>query len=102
MPHILSTLAAAYAETGDFDSALKWSKKAVETSQKLLDLAADDQAREELEANHKQLTKEVENYEQKKPVRERQSAEDKPIAPSTKDHAATPSVEPAPARTADF
>ena len=28
--HILSTLAAGYAETGDFDTAINWSKKAVE------------------------------------------------------------------------
>ncbi len=28
--HILSTLAAAYAETGDFDSAIKWSEKSAE------------------------------------------------------------------------
>ena len=33
-PHILSTLAAAYAETGDFENAKKWSAKAVELSQK--------------------------------------------------------------------
>ena len=29
-PHILSTLAAAYAEAGDWDNAVKWSTKAVE------------------------------------------------------------------------
>ena len=36
-PHILSTLAAAYAETGDFENAAKWSQKAVELSQKEVD-----------------------------------------------------------------
>ena len=34
LAHILSTLAAAYAETGDFDSAVKWSTKAVEIGEK--------------------------------------------------------------------
>ena len=38
-PHILSTLAAAYAETGDFENAAKWSQKAVELSQKDVDEA---------------------------------------------------------------
>ena len=38
-PHILSTLAAAYAETGDFENAAKWSQKAVELSQKDVDAA---------------------------------------------------------------
>src|SRR5882757_9568678 len=36
-PHILSTLAAAYAETGDYENAAKWSQKAVELSQKEVD-----------------------------------------------------------------
>lgn len=31
-PHILSTLAAAYAETGDFDKAVEWSQKAIDLS----------------------------------------------------------------------
>lgn len=31
-PHILSTLAAAYAETGDFDKAIEWSQKAIDLS----------------------------------------------------------------------
>ncbi len=53
--HILSTLAAAYAETGDFETAMKWSKKAVELGSK------------ELKG---QLGKELESYQEKKPWRE--------------------------------
>ena len=41
-PHVLSTLAAAYAETGDFDTAKKWSAKSIELSQKELDSAETD------------------------------------------------------------
>jgi hypothetical protein len=61
--HILSTLAAGYAETGDFDNALKWSAKAVELG--------DDSIKEELK-------KELESYKQKKPWRELQQLEDNP------------------------
>ncbi len=53
--YILSTLAAAYAETGDFDDAIKWSTKAVENGE------AKD--KEELE-------KELDSYKNKKPWRE--------------------------------
>jgi len=56
--YILSTLAAAYAETGDFDAALKWSKKAVE-------LSGDDRK--------EQLSHELESYKKHKPWRERQT-----------------------------
>ena len=53
--HILSTLAAAYAETGDFDSAVKWSQKAV-------DLGVENDEVDE------QLQNELESYQQKKPL----------------------------------
>ena len=61
---ILSTLAAAYAETGDFNTAVKWSTKAVEIGDK----EHDDS-----------LQKELESYEAKKPWRELLS-EEKPAA----------------------
>lgn len=53
--HILSTLAAAYAETGDFETAKKWSSKAVELGEGSM---------------KEQLAKELESYEQRKPWRE--------------------------------
>lgn len=53
--YILSTLGAAYAETGDFQSALTWSNKAVELASK-----------EHLDS----LKKEVESYKANKPWRE--------------------------------
>jgi len=56
--HILSTLAAAYAEIGDFETAIKWSQKAVE-------LGSEDQK--------DVLSKELKSYRQRKPWRERQS-----------------------------
>lgn len=56
--HILSTIAAAYAETGDFDTARRWSQKAVDLG--------DDHLKE-------QLRKELASYEDEKPWREKQS-----------------------------
>src|SRR5262249_3286902 len=61
---ILSTLAAGYAESGDFDKAREWSQKAVE-------LGTED---DEVNA---QLKKELSSYESKKPWREKQIVEEK-------------------------
>jgi tetratricopeptide (TPR) repeat protein len=69
-PHILSTLAAAYAESGDFDTAIKWSTKAVELST----AAGDDKTEDDVQ---EQLKKELEGYKAKKPFREKQETEEK-------------------------
>src|SRR5262245_55361586 len=53
--HLVSTLAAGYAETGDFKMAIEWSQKSVEL------------AGEDLKEN---LTKELDSYKAGKPVRE--------------------------------
>ncbi len=53
--HVLSTLAAAYAETGDFDKAVEWSTKSIEAGD---------------ERQKAQLAKELESYHEKKPWRE--------------------------------
>ena len=62
--HILSTLGAAYAETGDFVKALEYANKAVEL--------AETDKEERLE----DLKKEVESYKAKKPYREIQEEEE--------------------------
>lgn len=56
--HILSTLAAGYAEIGDFETAKRWSAKAVELS--------DEKTRDALK-------KELESYQGGKPWRELQT-----------------------------
>ena len=53
--YILSTLAAAYAETGDFPAAIKWSTKAVELGDK---------------PEREELKKELASYQARKPWRE--------------------------------
>lgn len=70
-PHILSTLAAGYAEKGDWENAKKWSAKAVELG------AKDDDV-------DQQLKKELEGYKEQKPWREKQEVEEntKPIGRS--------------------
>lgn len=66
-PHILSTLAAAYAETGDFEKAIEWASKAVELGK--------EQKHDQLE----QLEKELESYRAGKPWREAQEIEENEI-----------------------
>jgi len=65
MPHIISTLAAAYAETGDFENAIKWSKKCVELGT------------EKLPDQIEQLRDELKHYEEGKPFRELQEVKEK-------------------------
>jgi tetratricopeptide (TPR) repeat protein len=67
-PHILSTLAAAYAERGDWSNARKWSQKAVE-------LATED--------IKETLKLELERYKKKLPWRENK-AEDRKKNPKPK------------------
>ena len=62
-PHILSTLASGYAEKGDWETAIKWSMKAVELGEKEEDVS-------------EQLKKELESYKEKKPWREKQEIEE--------------------------
>lgn len=64
--HIISTLAAGYAEQGDFENAKKYSRQAIEVG------GVDDQIGE-------QLRGELESYEAGAPVRERQTQEDATI-----------------------
>jgi Tfp pilus assembly protein PilF len=62
--HILSTLASGYAETGDFDTAIKWSTKSVELGEgEMLD----------------QLKNELKSYEEGKAWRENQVIEEKKV-----------------------
>lgn len=61
--HIISTLAAGYAEAGDFEKAREFSRKAVETG---------DSSPEVKE----QLASELASYEKEKPWRERQEVEE--------------------------
>ena len=61
--YILSTLAAAYAESGDFETAEKWSAKAVELATK---------------QHSDALKKELESYKARKPWREALPADDEP------------------------
>jgi tetratricopeptide (TPR) repeat protein len=78
-PHVISTLAAAHAESGDFDEARKYSRQAVEGSDEAAEVRV-------------QLKNELESYEAGKPWRERQSMEEGKAT----DAAATPAVEPDP------
>ena len=61
-PHILSTLASAYAETGDFENAIKYCKDGLAKS--------DDPEQQE------SMNKELKSYEEKKPWREQENVEE--------------------------
>ena len=65
-PHIISTLAAGYAETGDFAEARKFSKQAVESEGSSPEVKT-------------QLQGELASYEAEKPWRERQEQEEQPL-----------------------
>ena len=71
-PYILSTLAAAYAEAGDFEAAIEWSKKAI------------DLGRRGEHDNVKQLEQELNSFEKKEPWREKQESHENkaPLLPS--------------------
>lgn len=64
--HVISTLAAGYAETGDFDSAKRFSQQAIE-------------AGSDVEEVKKQLEKELESYQKGQPWREKQSLKEAEI-----------------------
>lgn len=66
--HILSTLGAAHAETGDFETAIKWSEKAVELGEG---------------AQKEALMKELESYRAGKPWRELLTGEDPDTMPAS-------------------
>ncbi|HEX6962837.1 MAG TPA: tetratricopeptide repeat protein [Lacipirellula sp.] len=78
--HILSTLAAAYAETGDFEAARKWSQKSVDLNDP-----------EHLD----QLKKELASYQENKPWRERQTGEEGPEGSEQKVEPAQEAEKPA-------
>jgi Tfp pilus assembly protein PilF len=65
--HIISTLAAGYAEAGDFETAKKYSRQAVELGSEVDDVKS-------------QLEKELESYEEGKPWREKQTLEEAELA----------------------
>ncbi len=65
--HILSTLAAGYAEAGDFEKAVEWSSKSVELGKA--------EEHEQLD----QLEKELESYRNQKPWREKQDTKENEV-----------------------
>ncbi len=79
-PHILSTLAAAFAESGDFQTAIQWSQKAV-------DMNDSEQG--------EQLAKELDSYRGGQPWREKQSVAEQEtsqteLPANSKDNSDTP------------
>ena len=84
--YILSTLASAYAEVGDFEQAIQWSEKAVQRNQEEInEIEADDKMDEEVKEKKlkisaeqmESLKKELASYEKGKPWRELQTSDEK-------------------------
>ena len=76
-PHILSTLASGYAETGDFEKAIEWIGKGLELNEEReLDQFGQPVTEEEKARQKESLEKELDAYKAKKPWRENQAEED--------------------------
>lgn len=73
--HILSTLAAGYAEQGDFETAIEWSQKAVELEEQDADEGDGDDIAQ-------QLRDELQSYRDGKPWREQIETEEEADEPS--------------------
>lgn len=69
--HVLSTLAAGYAETGDFENAIQWSDKAVKRGREEVE---EGESREQVQLE--QLENELESYRNNEPWREKQETEE--------------------------
>lgn len=72
--HVLSTLAAGYAEVGDFEKAIQWSEKAVKKGQADVE---EGKSRERVQLD--QLESELESYRRKEPWREKQETEENKV-----------------------
>ena len=73
-PHILSTVAAGYAESGDFESAIKWIKKGLKANKVASE--KDGASEEGIKRQEKSLRAELKFYEEEKPWRERTDPEE--------------------------
>ena len=72
--HILSTVAAAYAETGDFKSAIEWINKGLEANK--VAGAKEDANQEGIKRQEKSLLAELKSYKEEKPWREQLDPEE--------------------------
>jgi tetratricopeptide (TPR) repeat protein len=80
--HILSTLAAAYAETGDYDNAVKWSEKSAEVG-KTENADHAESYKKELETYkaHQPYREILSEKEEEKPAGEKTVPQEKPSTP---------------------
>ncbi len=72
--HILSTLAAGYAEKGDFEKAIEWSTKAVERGKEAIENGKDPK-----QVQIEQLEKELKGYRKGEAWREKQETEENDV-----------------------